>query len=149
MYTTMERKLANGMTITCQNESKKLAADRWLVKFRYRAAIPLQGWMQEAMAGSDPKTVYCREQLGEGLIHEFVMERNFIDEAEKDRLLAEIIERHEEAVLGYLSKETFVRRLFRLQLTEISRQYVQQGWVERTADGDEVPEPADFSACFR
>lgn len=143
------KNLANGVTITCQDESKKLAADRWLVKFRYRAAIPLQGWMLEALSGSDPQTAYCREQLSDGLVHEFVMERNFIDQAEKDRLLADIIERHEEAVLGYLSKEAFVRRLFEVQLAEVSQRYAQLGWKERTDDGHEAPEPADFSACFR
>ncbi len=146
----MEKELPNGMTITYVDESKKLAADRWLVKLRCRIAIPLQGWMLEALAGDDPETVYCLEQLGGRLLHEMVMERNFIDGTEKDRLKEEMIERLEDAVLGYLSKEAFVRQLFTVKLAEVREEYVRQGWNRPVPDaGDDTPEPDDFSACFR
>ncbi len=145
----MEKELTNGMTISCHDESKKLAADRWLVKLRYRAAIPLQEWMREALAGDDPQTVFCREQLGGQLVHEIVMERNFIDEADREGVLAEIIEHLESTVLGYLSKEAFVRQLFTIKLAEGAQVYAQQGWPQRVEEGEDPPGPADFSDCFR
>ena len=145
----MEKELANGMTLTYLDESKKLAADRWLVKLRCQVTIPLQAWMTEAMAGDDPQVVFCREQLGGQLAHEIVMERNFIDEKDKDSLRTELIERLEEAVLRYLSKEAFVRQLFTIKLAEGAQLYVQQGWTQRVEEGEDPPGPADFSACFR
>lgn len=146
----MERELANGIRVTYLDESKKLAADRWLVKIRCRLTIPLQGWMSEALAGDDPQTVFCRQELDGQLLHEMVLERNFIDESEKGGLQEEMIERLEESVLGYLSREAFVRQLFTAKLTEVKERYARQGWSKVSPDeGDETPEPDDFSACFR
>lgn len=145
----MGKKLTNGMTITYQDESKRLAADRWLVKLRCLAAIPLQGWMREALAGDDPPTVFSRERLGGQLAHEIVMERNFIDEADKERVLAELIAQLERTAFEYLAKETFVRQLFTIKMAEASRLYAQQGWTPKLDEEEDSPGPADFSACFR
>ena len=145
----MEKELANGMIATYLDESKKLAADRWLVKFRCRIAMPLQQWMLDDLAATDPQTSFCREQFEGHLTHEIVMERNFIDATEKAQVMADMIERLDDTMLVYLSKETFVRQLFATKLTEFRQRYAQQGWDERPAEGAEIPEPADFSACFR
>ncbi|MDD5759455.1 MAG: hypothetical protein PHI06_10270 [Desulfobulbaceae bacterium] len=145
----MERKLANGMTVTYHDESKILAADRCLVKSRCRVAIPLLDWMQADLAGDDPQTCFCREQFDGVLVHEIVQERNFIDVAEKEMVMAEIIAQLEKSVLEYLSKDAFVRRLFVVKKAEFLQSFVQQGWTARPEDGEEVAEPADFSACFR
>jgi len=145
----MEKELANGMTATYLDESKKLAADRWLVKLRCRIAMPLQGWMLEEMAGDAPQTLFCREQFAGCLAHEVAMERNFIDAADREKVMAEMIERLEDTMLGYLAKEVFVRQLFTVKLAEFTRRYAQQGWTERLEDGGDIAEPADFSACFR
>jgi len=143
----MEKELANGVTVSCHDESRKLAADRWLVRLRCRAAIPLQGWMWESLQGDDPQTVFCREQLDGQLLHEIVMERNFIDAGDKDQVLAELVEQLEGTVVGYLGKEAFVRQLFTIKLAEVTQLYAQQGWTERVEE-DDLPGPADFSACF-
>lgn len=145
----MEKELANGMTATYLDESKKLAADRWLVKFRCRIAMPLQPWMLNDLAADDPQLSFCRQQFEGCLAHEVVMERNFIDVADKAQVMADMIERLEDTVLVYLSKEAFVRQLFASKLAEFRQRYAQQGWSERLAEGAEIPEPADFSACFR
>lgn len=143
------KELANGVTITYVDESKKIAADRWLVKLRCRATVPLQGWMWDAMVGEDPRTVFCRERLAEGLLHEVVMERNFIDQSERERLITEMIATFEESVLGYIARETFVGQLFTRKLHEATEEY---GWSRPEMVAEEVedpPGPADFSACFR
>ena len=145
----MEKELANGMTATYLDESKKLAADRWLVKLRCRIAIPLQGWMLDDMTGDDPQTLFCREQFDGCLAHEIVMERNFIGATDKERVMADIIERLEDTVLGYLSKEAFIRQLFTVRIAEFTQRYAQQGWIERLEENENISEPTDFSACFR
>ena len=145
----MEKELANGMMVTYLDESKKLAADRWLVKLRCRVAIPLQDWMLDALSGDDAQTVFCRQHFAGQLVHEAVVERNFIDKAEKERLQQEMIERLEDATLEYFSRETFVRQLFTVKLAEAKEHYARQGWKPLADDGDNTPEPDDFSACFR
>lgn len=145
----MEKELANGMTATYVDESKKLAADRWLVKLRCCIATPLKGWMLDDLAGDDPQTLFCRAQFAGRLAHEIVMERNFIDAAEKDLVMDELIERLENTVLGYLERELFVRQLFAVKMKEFAELYARQGWTERLEEGGEPAEPADFSACFR
>ena len=143
------KELANGVTITYVNESKRLAGDRWLVKLRCRATIALQGWMRDALVGEEPLTVFCRECLAEGLIHEMVMERNFIDQTENERLLTEMISELDKSVLGYMARETFVRQLFTRKLAEATEAFACQRPEMPVEDSEDPPGPADFSACFR
>lgn len=145
----MGKKLANGMTVTYHDESKILAADRCLVKSRCRVEIPLQDWMLADLAGDDPQTCFCREQFDGGLVHEIVQERNFIDVAEKEIVMAAIIAQLEKSILEYLSKEAFIRRLFVVKKAEFVQHYTQQAMTARLEDEEDVAEPADFSACFR
>jgi hypothetical protein len=145
----MENKLANGMTVTYLDESKGLAADRWLVKLRCRIAMPLQDWMLSDMARDDPQALFCREQFAGHLVHEIVQERNFIDVTDKERVLTEIREHLDDSVRSYLSKGVFVRQLFKVKLAEFIQLYTQQGWTGRLEEGVEIEDPTDFSACFR
>jgi hypothetical protein len=144
----MEKELANGMSLDYLDESKKLAGDRWLVKLRLRLSMPLQDWMQDLLKGEDLQTTYCREALGDRLVHEVIRERNFIDEGDKEALLSEMVHSFEENIADYLQKETFVRQLFALKLTQLTEQFAQQARDVR-AEEEDTPEPADFSACFR
>lgn len=145
----MEKELPNGLTATYLDESKKLAGDRWLVKFRCRVAMPLQGWMEDDLAGDDPQTVFCRAQFAHGLVYELVQERNFIDATVRETVLAELIAGLDQTLLAYLAKEAFVRQLFAVKRAEFAQAYVRQGWTESEGEGQDVPEPDDFSACFR
>ncbi len=145
----MEKDLENGMTATYLDESKKLAADRWLVKLRCRIAMPLQGWMLDEMAGDDPLAFFCREQFAGCLAHEIVMERNFISASEREKVMTEIIEHLDDTMLAYLSKEAFVRQLFNVKIAEFTQRYAQLGWTERVEESGDISEPADFAACFR
>lgn len=146
----MEKTLANGVTIAYLDESKKVAGDRWLVKLRCRVSAPLQGWMVEAVSGSDLQAAFCRQRLGAGLRHETVLERNFIDAGARERVLAEMIDGLEETLLGYLATEGFARQLYRKQLAEATEHFRRQAVPPvPQAEVDDPPGPADFSACFR
>ena len=145
----MEKALANGVTLIYLDESKKLAGDRWLVKLRCRVSTPLQGWMREAVSGSDPQTQFCRERLGETLVHETVMERNFIDQKAREGVFAEMVRSVEETMLSYVSAEGFVRQLFAKRLAEVTAHYPPQGQTPILDEEEDPPGPADFSACFR
>lgn len=145
----VQKELANGVTITYLDESKKVAADRWLVKLRCRVSTSRQGWMGEALAGNDPQSVFCREGLGEQLVHETVMERNFIDEKEREGVLATMVTSLEETMGRYVATEGFVRQLFAKRLAELGEQFRQPRAVAPPDEADDPPGPADFSACFR
>ncbi len=120
-----------------------------MVKLRCRATIALQGWMRDALVGEEPLTVFCRKCLAEGLIHEMVMERNFIDQTENERLLTEMISELDKSVLGYMARETFVRQLFTRKLAEATEAFACQRPEMPVEDSEDPPGPADFSACFR
>lgn len=145
----MEKTLVNGVTLIFLDESKRVAGDRWLVKLRCRVSTPLHGWMREALAGSDPQTLFCRERLGECLCHETVMERNFIDEAEREGVFAEMVRSLEETMLSYFSAEGFGRQLFAKRLAEATQDFSLQGQTPILVEDEDPPGPADFSACFR
>lgn len=145
----MEKKLVNGVTISYLDESRKLAGDRWLVKLRCQATIPLQEWMRKALEGTDPQLVFCREQFGEYVTHEVVRERYFIAEGDKDQLFSELVQGLEDTVLEYLAREAFVRQLFAVRLAEFAERHGQQGWDTPVNEEEDDPGPADFSACFR
>jgi len=145
----MERKLANGMTITYRDQSKKLAGDRWLVSCRCRVSLPLSSWMDQELSGDDPQTIFCREQFAGAVAHEMVLERTFIDAADRHRVLAELMRCFEENLEGYLAKEGFVQKLFAAQRKEFAQRYAEQSWGEEDKGQEPSPEPADFSACCR
>ena len=146
-----ERTLANGVTIRYLNESKKLAGDRWLVKLRCHATIPIQEWMREAMAGPGPENRFCRDHiLSAGVLHhDIVRERNFIDAKEREGLFTELLDSLETTTLGYLASEPFVRQLFAKKHAEAKQLFTQQGHADHQVDDDDPPGPADFSDCFR
>ena len=143
-----EKELANGMRLEYLDESKKLAGDRWLVKLRLRLSIPLQDWMEDALGGDDPQSLFCREEFGDRLVHELFRERNFIDAGDKEALLSEMVHGFAEDMAGYLGKETFIRQLFTLKLAQATERYLLKDRDETVSEDDDDPGPADFSACF-
>lgn len=147
----MKEKLTNGITLSYYDESKKIAGDRWLVKLRCQASIPLQEWMVDALSGDDRQCVFCREQFNGQLHHETITERNFIDDEEKDTVLMQLRNCFDDDALRYLAKEIFVRQLFTKKQKECIELYHLQLKTSLLPEvGDEDgPDPVDFSACFQ
>ena len=101
--------------------------------------------------GSDPmELVECiRRQLGDKAELEMVRERNFVDEAEKDQITAEILDTINENITGYLSAEQFAQKLF-ISCYNEAKADCQLGKSAVLDDQDEDDDgPADFSECFR
>lgn len=145
-----KEQLTNGITITYLDESKKIAGDRWLVKIRCQASIPLQGWMREALSKEDAQTAFCREQFNGQLLYETISERNFIDDEDKTKVLLQLRNCFEDNALCYLAKEVFVRQLFVVRQAECVKQYVLQLNTSSLPEvGEDDHGPADFSSCFQ
>lgn len=145
-----DRALANGARLRCEDLSKKVAGDRWLVRLRCVLTCPPAPWMEADIDGSDDESAWLRHELADGLRFEQEFERNFVDEGDREEILAGFLERVEAMAAGYLGGEAFVRHLFTRRLAELRQQYVvekargREAAVEEDDDG-----PADFSHCFR
>jgi len=144
------RTLANGIIVSYENMSRLIAADRWLVKIKCKVFCPVNLDDLSSLAGDDQELLAeLRNVFAEGLSHEILRERNFVDEAEKQEIIEEIIAQYEINVENYMGSDVFTRRLLKTRAGEIvdSFRLRQNMPPEPVMDDDDGP--ADFSACFR
>jgi hypothetical protein len=102
--------IKKNITLNLYDSSKKLAGDRWLIKLIIRMEIPVT----EALIQEDSELVdivtEIKKVLGEKVLFEQVLERIFIDEANKEAVLKELTESFLNNTLSYLSHEEFPKR---------------------------------------
>ena len=102
--------IKKNITLNLYDSSKKLAGDRWLIKLIIRMEIPVK----EALIQKDSELVdivtEIKKVLGEKVLFEQVLERIFIDEADKETVLKELTESFLNNTLSYLSHEEFPKR---------------------------------------
>lgn len=147
----MKEKLTNGITISYYDESKKIAGDRWVVKLRCQASVPLQQWMLDELKGDDEQTTFCRNYFDGQLLYETTKERNFVDEEQKTKTLEQLQKSFNDNALRYLAKEVFIRQLFVTEKIKCTEQYILQlntSLLPKVND-DDAPDLVDFSACFQ
>ena len=97
--------LENGLKLAIYDESKKIAADRWVVKFAARMEIPVNCISQEGANGVNPDEI--KSGLGDIVLFEHKRERNFIDEKEKNETFDSLCTMFLETSLNYLSHADF------------------------------------------
>jgi len=104
-------KLENGLTLEFYDASRPLAGDRWIVSMvasievgltpeHFRGQNSAEMLLEDIGAAIGDKTVYRYEKI-----------RNFISEAEKDKVFNGLKERFLDANLRYLSSHEFPRKL--------------------------------------
>ena len=141
--------LDNGVKVSLYDFCKPVAADRWYVKILCRIIVDLPvEKLTESDLDDDMKTAF-KEHYNKGLVHEFIKERNFVDEQDKDDVVSGIISQVNENSLRYVANPVFAENLFRQKVEEFTQeQHVRQqlglGQDEEDDDG-----PADFSSCFQ
>lgn len=141
--------LANGIKVTIYELSKKIAADRWLIKVKCEAALNVQDDQFDALDDAELASAMKRD-CANTVIHNLFRERNFIDEKEKGEVLQELFDQLTENVRAYMGGELFARKLFEKKVEEFRLKYQMQKEMERVATTEEEDDgPADFSACFR
>ena len=146
-----ERQLANGLTVTVYDQSKKIAGDRWLVKICCEARIPVSEDFFSRHPESDPKVLAEVQAKMDGHVTFTVSkERNFVDDAEKEGILSAMVEQVSAHMVDYLANPKFPEKLFFSKYQElkqtclVDRQYRMNAVVDEDDEG-----PADFSACFK
>ena len=111
-----ELDLANGLTISFYDCSRKIAGDRWYVKLVARIPISVD---ENAFvkAGAEPDLFKEFLDATEGMVtFELQKERNFIDEQEKDQVFNEILSNIKEHALNYLSHKEFAPKFLKKEI---------------------------------
>jgi hypothetical protein len=102
--------IKKNITLNLYDSSKKLAGDRWLIKLIIQMEIPVT----EALIREDYELMdivtEMKKVLGEKVLFEQVLERIFIDEANKETVLKELTESFLNNTLSYFSHEEFPKR---------------------------------------
>jgi hypothetical protein len=137
----------NGLTLTYIDESKKIAGDRWQIKIRCVASLPLNETMRAVLRELSPEEQeFIHNELTDGLRHEQLWERQFVDNEVKEQVMAKELERSTK-LFPYLSQADFGEKLFNQRLSELRQAFKQRPLPPDTAST--IPEPDDFSACFK
>lgn len=144
--------LPNGITVTFYDLSRKVAADRWLVKVKCEADFevgePLYANMNDAKLAAA-----MQEEGANRMRHQLFRERNFIDAREKDAVLHDLFTQLHKNAITYMGSELFLRRLFEKKVEAFKLEYRIQEEIRRQAalaEGEDDDDgPADFSACFK
>ena len=149
MQLIKDKKLANGLTLSFSDCSKLLVSDRWFVKMQGEVKLPLANAAWPDSDEDDPELLaLIKEHLGESVSYILSKERNFIDAAEKEAVLEDLVIQVEENLVGYLSDPSFPQKLFTRQYEEARQQCLIQRQQPQAPVNDEDDSPADFSACF-
>ncbi len=137
----------NGLYVRIIDLSRKVAADRWLVKVEARVAF--QAECLDLLRGQFPDVDPGDwQELAEGPLLELTRERNFIDQKEVEEVRDRMVERFRENIIDYLADPSFPVKLVTRRLEDIARQrLLRQATAEAEVEDDEGP--ADFSHLFR
>ena len=142
--------LPNGITVTFYDLSRKVAADRWLVKVQCEADFEV-GEQLFAHINDATLAAAMKEDCASRVRHNLFRERNFIDIREKDEVLHDLFTHLHENAIAYMGGELFLRRLFEKKVEAFRLQYLVRQERNRQAalTDDDDDGPADFSACFK
>ncbi|MGV1098757.1 hypothetical protein ACUUL3_05030 [Thiovibrio sp. JS02] len=146
-----ERRLANGLTVTVYDRSKKIAGDRWLVKILCEAKFPVDDDFFARPAEPDRQLLAeVRARMAGVVTFAVVKERNFIDDAEREPTLNAMVEQVAANMVEYFANPKFPEKLFFRKYEELRQACLIERHYRRGAVVPEDDEgPADFSACFR
>jgi hypothetical protein len=112
--------LENGLTLELFDSSRKLAGDRWKVTLIASVRIPVRDiWKARENPGIGLSQIV--EIVGEETVYEKKMERHFIDEKEKNTLLASMEDFLLSSQLLYLSHREFPIRFIMKKHKEASQ----------------------------
>jgi hypothetical protein len=83
--------LENGLQLKLYDQSRKLAGDRWLVLLTATIDIPLDRVAVNAADKTAINLDECKKALGAKFRFEQKRQRNFIDAAQKDQVLNDLV----------------------------------------------------------
>lgn len=150
-----QRSLENKMTLTVDDQSKKMVGDRWLVKIICEAELLLAEDFFSRLPETDlDLQAEVREKMAGSVKFLVTKERTFIAESERAALVERMVTEILTNMVIYLNKPGFPEKLFARKYEELrkacdtARHY--RRLQEEDCDIDDAEEgPPDFSACFK
>lgn len=116
--------LDNGQIVEIFDDSRPVAGDRWLVSVRACVRIAVDDRLAAAADPSGKGNEAVRRMVGESVIFEKQMTRNFIHGDEKDRIRDNLVASFMDSTLAYLSGATFAEKLVQKAYREaLSKQW--------------------------
>jgi len=115
--------LDNGLELKFYDASKKVAGDRWRVKLTAKIEIPVNDYAEGLSTGIDANDIL--QNLGEKTFFEKSLERNFIDDKEKENILYGFLNSFIESSVPYLSTSNFPKQFVAKKYKEAKK---QSGW---------------------
>jgi hypothetical protein len=143
-----DEQLANGVVVRFYDESRRVAGDRWQVKVRYDAVVPVSETFWSLVSGEPEFIEEIRAALGAKIVLTNVNERNFISAEEKEPFVAEIVSSARKNIFGYLAKPGFPERYFKRCFKEAREEIERKKREMLVPDNENVEEPVDFSHLF-
>lgn len=114
--------LENHLRLEFYDHSRKIAADRWFV--RVTAKVEIQ--VDDALAASDDlpdvSADEIKEKIGETVVFENKLERNFIEDQEKDAVVENLTDSFVFNARSYLALPEFPRRFVLRQYQTLRRE---------------------------
>ncbi|MEW6674371.1 MAG: hypothetical protein AB1427_21965 [Thermodesulfobacteriota bacterium] len=145
----LEKKLTNGMRVTFFDESKKVAADRWLVRIRCEAVLVPADEMFPNDAEGELRQEFM-EKYGAGVRHDIVRDRHFIDARDRDAVRDDLLQQLVNNAFAYLGGARFPGSLLEKKFADFRQEReLARRMSELAGEEDEEDGPADFSFCFR
>ena len=111
--------LDNGVALNLYDASRKVAGDRWQVVLIARARVPVTDALCRQCQPEDAARV--RSLLGESQAWEQKRERNFIDENEKEAVLAAMRERFLRITRPYVAHPAFGARMLARRYQDLAK----------------------------
>jgi len=149
-----QRRLANNMTLTVYDHSKKMVGDRWLIKIICEAELPVDEEFFSLMSEADlALQAEVREVMAGAVKFSATKERTFVAETERAVLVELMVADILTNMVTYMNRPEFPEKLFARKYEEIrlacstARHY--RSLSDEKRDGDDDVGPADFSACFK
>lgn len=109
IFKTIE--LENGQTLGIYDESRKIAADAYVVIMGIRMKISIQKNLFTAQDITDEKFADILEIVGEDILYEYKSERNMIMAKEKDQVFESQVDTFEKNMVPYISKPIFPEKM--------------------------------------
>jgi hypothetical protein len=101
--------LKNGLILELWVKSKPMAGDRWKIGIIAQIDVPVKQVL-EPNGNASVNIDEIKELLGESVRFEKKIERFFVDEKEKDKIILEMINSLAETLFPYLSHPQFCKR---------------------------------------
>ena len=101
------RELDNGLLLKMIDESRQIAADRWLVRVRFSVAVPVSAHYNTVPKAQAPSLADLVDALGDTGRYETLKERNFVSADEKDAVRDAIVAAYVNDAAPYLGRPSF------------------------------------------